>query len=86
MQNIASVFETHAKQIWGSCCKVETRVCEDKYVGDISRNGTELYKFEVESGFVERGNSPNPSIPKLILVLESPHEDEYRGMATPLPA
>ena len=86
MQNIASVFETHAKQIWGDCYKGQALVCEDKYVGDISRNGTELYKFEDESGFVERGNPPNPSDRKLILVLESPHEDEYRGLATPLPA
>ena len=91
MQNIASVFETHAKQIWGDCYKGQALVCEDKYVGDISRNGTELYKFEDESEFVERGNPPNPSDRKLILVLESPHKDEYRrkdefGKVTPVPA
>ena len=91
MQSIASVFETHAKQIWGNCYKGQALVCEDKYVGDISKNGTELYKFEDESEFVERGNRPNPSDRKLILVLESPHKDEYRrkdefGKVTPVPA
>ena len=86
MQSIASVFEMHAKQIWGDCYKGQTLVCEDRYVGDMSRNGDVLYKFEDESVFVKQGNQPNPSIPKLILVLESPHEDEYRGTVTPLPA
>ena len=85
MQNIAKVFKVHAKQVWGSCYN-EARVCEDKYVGDITRNGNELYEFEDKSRFVEQSKEPKLSQPKLILVLESPHDDEYRGMATPVPA
>lgn len=80
---MTGTFEATAKQVWTSKVPLEIRACPDRYIGKISLGNAKHDEF---SEFVVPGTKPNDSDRRLILVLESPHKDEYFGLKHPLPA
>jgi len=60
--------------------------CEDKFVGIIRRNSSGLYEFDSMAAFVYKPIPPHGDNSRLLVVLESPHEKEYLGENSPVPA
>ena len=82
-----NLFKAAVEAEWPSPpSKRQLAPCEDKCVGVICRENGELYKFDSVTAFKYQGIPKQRTINRLLLILESPHRQEYCHATEPVPA
>ena len=85
--NTLNSFTAAVEAEWPSPpAKRQLAPCEDKCVGVIRRGSKGPYKFDPDTAFKYQGIPAQRTIPRLLLILESPHRKEYCHPNGPVPA
>lgn len=88
VKDVAAVLGYDCAEIRRKYPCMETEKCGDvlseSTLGELRCDGLELTSLKIREGYVPVGlqefviNEENMHVPKIILILESPHKDEYR--------